>query len=77
MKTYSYNELTNLEKERYEQCVKDFGNQGYLYLVTENCLGAGYEIMYSTVCLDNSTETHFDADKMRYITDVDEMLNRF
>lgn len=77
MKTYSFNELTNLEKERYEQCVKDFGNDGYLYLVTENCPGAGYEIMYSTICLDNLEDTFFDPDKMRYITDIDEMLNRF
>ena len=77
MKTYSFNELTNLEKERYEQCVKDFGNKGYLYLVTENCPGAGYEIMYSTVCLDNLENIFFDPDRMRYITDVDEMLNKF
>lgn len=77
MKEYSIDELTPLELERYEKCVKYFGTKGYVYIVTENCPGAGYEVMYSTVCLDNLENTFFDQNKMCYITDVNAMLERF
>lgn len=77
MQTYSKDELTPLELERYEGCVQDFGEKGYLYIVTENCPGAGYEIMYSSICLDNMENIFYDPDRMRYITDIDAMLERF
>ena len=67
--------MSELELERYKQCVKYFGKNGYLYFVTEKSPGIGYEILYSVHPLKNANYT-FDEKTMRYITDVDEMLNK-
>ena len=64
--------MTDLEIERYKQCVEDFGSEGYLYYVTEHCLGAGYEIIYSVNKLDNYNK--LDENTMRNITDVENMV---
>ena len=58
--------LTNIELQRYEKCVKDFGSGGYLYFVTLN----GFSVWYSKYSM-KSKETVFDKSTMRDITDVD------
>lgn len=64
--------LTKVEIERYNECVKEFGTEGYVYYTTEHCLGAGYEIIYSVNKLDNYDK--FDKNTMRNITDVENMV---
>lgn len=62
--------LTDLERERYRECVEDFGKEGFLYYIVE-WSAFGYSIVYSEY---EMKECVFDERSMRDITDADEMI---
>jgi len=72
MKRISKNDLTSIEKERYDSCTKQFNTEGFLYYVTESCPGCGYEIFYSQKELKdyNDLKTRLNTLDVLNITDI-------
>lgn len=72
---YSSDFVSAKELADYERCAGVFGSPGHVYLVTETCTGAGYELVYSVHPLEG--EYSFDPATMKTITDTDNLLENF
>lgn len=73
------NELTKLEKERFIKFKENNKDKKcYCYYVTDLSVGAGYDIIATTIKLDNEDDLHnLNNKNMRNITDVDNLLDNF
>lgn len=72
---YNSDFVSAKEIAAYERCAEVFGSSGHVYLVTETCPGAGYELVYSMHPLEG--EYSFDPATMKTITDIDNLLENF
>lgn len=65
-------DLTTLEKERCNELREKYGCMGYLYLVTENCPGVGYNIIWSPDLVRKFED--LNENNSFNITDIDSLL---
>lgn len=76
---YRINELTDIENERYKKFKDQHqGQKVYCYYVTDFNLGVGYDIIVTTIKLNNEIDLgKLNNDNMRNITDIDKLLDNF